>query len=181
MSLRRALLIAGLLGGLAGLTMGCLDASTFLNSNFMNSVLGAETVATVPGEAPGLLVSVENRTDRLASLTVSYRDSDSAVVTYTVELAPGNKSGQVLACPVSEITLGSVSDLSVSGAAVSLVSAGTVATVAGGPFTDVEAFGVLLRQDVNYSCGDALQFVVRSSSVSRSGYETIAFFRRASQ
>ena len=52
-------------------------------------------------------------------------------------------------------------------------------TAAAIPYIDVEAFGVLLREGVNYDCGDSLLFVVEPSGVTRSGYETIAYFRRA--
>lgn len=165
---------------------GCTAVTDFINPELLTSLTGGQIVNSLPDEAPGLLVSVENRTSRWAELTVSYRMADGGVETYTTSLNPGNKSGQMLVCPVEEITLGSVSDLDATGAVVALMQDTsdlevdeTTGRFIGLPLIEVEPFGVLLREGVNYDCGDSVLFVVRSSAQAPSGYETIAFFRRS--
>lgn len=171
---------------LAGLLPGCAALTDIISPDLLTTLTGGQFVNSLPDEAPGLLVSVENRTARWAEITVSYRDADGGVETYTTSLNPGNKSGQMLVCPVEEITLGSVTNLDTVGAVVALVQDTTGFEVdettgrfIGLPLIDVEPFGVLLREGVNYDCGDSILFVVRPSTATPSGYETIAFFRRS--
>lgn len=181
--MRRSQLLAAVAGVLlcGSLVGGCPLLGEFLNSDFSQTVRGTEQVAILPGEAPGLLVAIENQTSRWVEVVVSARYDEGAVDNYTTYLAEGDRSAQLLVCPVTEITLGSVSDLTQAGARVALVDelpeGATVDTV---PSIDVEPFGVLLKEGVNFDCGDSLEFVVRPSSRTRSGYETIVFFRRAS-
>jgi hypothetical protein len=47
------------------------------------------------------------------------------------------------------------------------------------PIVEVEAFGTLLRDEVNYVCGDEVTFAVGLSSATASGYQVIAFIRRS--
>jgi hypothetical protein len=137
-----------------------------------------DEVASLPNEAPGLLVSVENRTDRLAQMVVSYRDNLDAIDQFSVTLRPGDKSSQLLICPITEVTLGSVADLDRTGAVVALAPdlTGPIVNL---PVLEVEPFGALLLEGVNYNCGDGLEFILRPSSTNRSGYETVALLRRS--
>lgn len=164
------------------LATGCFTASDFINPDFLQATGVAASVANLPDEAPGLLVTVENQTDRAAAMDVSYRESDGNVVNYSVSLNSGDKSARMVVCPVQEITLGNVADLTKPGARIALVPNAQGSQLLDAPtipYVDVEAFGVLLREGINYDCGDSLMFVVRPSRVTRSGYETIAFFRRS--
>ncbi len=94
--------------------------------------------------------------------------------TYTTTLGPGDKSGRLLSCPVQELTLGDLSDLQSAGAQIFLSTPTGTGTV---PFIDVDPFGVKLRDQVNYTCGDAVTFAVQASTASRSGYQVVAYFR----
>lgn len=169
----------------AGLTLtavfaGCGSPLGLLNPNF-GSVLGlsGEQVATLPGDAPGLLVSVENRTGRWIDIVVSYRDRDDNATAYTTLVGPWDKGAQMLVCPVREITLGDVSDLEAAGVVVYLMDEmDEVEDPTQVPYVEVDPFGTLLREGVNYDCGDELLFVVQPSSDTRSGYRTFAFIRR---
>jgi len=181
MSLRGVWAVATLL---AGLGAGCVSPAEFVNPEFLTALGYSPSVRTVPAEAPGLLVSVENRTGRWAAVTVSYRGGDGAIETYTTRLPAGSRSGQMLLCPVSEITLGSVADLTQAGVIIGL--SGDVADVQdidglpiNTPYVVVEPFGVLLREEVNYDCGDELVFVVEASGQTRSGFQTRALIRRS--
>jgi hypothetical protein len=106
------------------------------------------------------------------------------VKNYTVMLQAQQHNAQLLVCPVTEITLGDVTNLSQSGAwvvlqdvqAAALDQAGAPVNV---PFVDVEPFGVLLRETVNYECGDELQFLVQPSGATRSGFGTEVLIRRS--
>ncbi|MEW6251540.1 MAG: hypothetical protein AB1716_12905 [Planctomycetota bacterium] len=166
----------GLMLALTG--CGVLDISNLFNPDF----LAAQTnsVSALPAEAPGLLVWVENRTDRWVQMVVSYRDAAAAVQNYTTALAPVEKSGQMLTCPVEELTMGDLSNLQQPGVQVFLtVPAAGGLNIENAPYIDVDPFGVLLREGVNYDCGDAVTFTVQPSSASSSGYQIIAYIRRA--
>lgn len=164
---------------LAVVAAGCSPAD-YLNPDFLN-VLGTRSGALLPGDAPGLIVYVENRTTRDAELVVSYRDADDGIRTYTTFVQAGQRSGQLLVCPIREITLGSVTDLNTVGARVALVDGSVGGVLANVPFIEVEAFGSLLRDEINYECGDAITFVVQPSAQTRTGFVTAAFIRRAAQ
>jgi hypothetical protein len=169
---------------LAAALCGCslLNLDTFLNPELLTSLGLGEKVATLPGDAPGLLVATANRTSRPCHVFVSYRDPNDNVQTYTANLAAGDETAQMLVCPVQEITLGDVSNLQTAAARVYLV-AGTVTdatTLASAPYIEVDAFGVLLREEVNYNCGDGLTFTIEESALTRSGYQAFAYIRPAS-
>lgn len=154
----------------------CVQATDFFNTDFLSGLSGRN--ATLPGEAPGLLVAVENRTTRPAEVIVSYRDGDDAVTNYTTFVSPQDKNQQLLLCPITEITVGSVANLEASGAIVSLVPDATTA-LDQLPYIEVDAFGSILREAVNFDCGDEVLFVLDESTRTSSGYEIIAFIRRA--
>jgi len=181
MSLRGMWAMATLL---AGLGAGCVSPAEFVSPEFLTALGYSPTVRTLPAEAPGLLVSVENRTGRWAVVAVSYRSGDGSIETYSTRLPAGSRSGQMLLCPVAEITLGSVADLTQPGAIVALSTDIFEIEEANGlptntPYVIVEPFGVLLREEVNYDCGDELVFVVEPSGQTRSGFQTRALIRRS--
>jgi hypothetical protein len=155
--------------------IGCTSVTELLNPQFLGTV-GSSNVASLPGEAPAVLVTVQNQTSKNVEVTISYRSEKDTVQTYTAAVAAGESTAQALICPILEITLGDVTDLTRSGAIVRLGN-GT----ADDPFVSVEAFGVLMKSGVNYNCGDALTFAVIPSSATTSGYQTIVYIRRAEQ
>jgi hypothetical protein len=162
------------------LVAGCGSVTNLFNEEFLAAFGRRVEVANLPGDAPGLLVSVGNLTNRWITTVISYRDGDDAVQSYTTTVGPGEKTGQMLVCPVQEITLGDVGGLQTSGARVYLVdSAGTAADLATAPYIDVEPFGTLLKEVVNYDCGDEVVFSVENSGLTSSGYQTYAYIRRA--
>lgn len=156
--------------------LGCQSGLGLLNPEFAELLRPGSSAKGIPGDDPAILVYVQNLTDRWALMTISYRTSADEVVQYTTSLNPGDKSGRVIVCPVTEITLGSVSDLSEVGVRVG-ARRGPLSTAdpLQEPFIEVEPFGILLVEDVNYSCGDALTFVVQPSDSSSSGFGTVAY------
>jgi hypothetical protein len=161
---------------------GAFQVTNLMNPDFLSSLGLGASVATLPGDAPGLLVTAQNSTDRSIAMAISYRDVNDKVQSYTASIAPGDKTAQMLVCPVKEITIGDVSNLSLSGARVFLVGSVTDPNAIGSaPYVEVEPFGVLLKEGVNYDCGDGLTFTVQASTQTRSGYQTIAYIRRSGQ
>ncbi len=159
---------------------GALSLTNVLNPDLLTSAGLGQKVATLPGEAPGLRVSVENRTGLWVQMVVAYRDNQDTVQNYTTTLAPGDSSSQMLVCPVSEITLGDLSNLRQSGALVYLTSAGSSGqNLAALPYVEVDPFGVLMRTGVNYDCGDEVRFAVQPSSVAQSGFQIFGYVRRS--
>ena len=133
--------------------------------------MGTQAV-TLPGDAPAILVEVEDQTQRNIEVLVSYLDADGLAKNYTVEVEPGQKTGQAIICPMSEITVGALGDLSSVGAIVRLGAGG-----AADPYIEVEPFGALLQEGINYECGDAITFSVVPSSATLSGYQIYASIR----
>jgi hypothetical protein len=168
------------LGILAGvLSLGCAQQQ-FLNEDLLSALGFGSQAAELPGDAPGLLVRVENRTNRWIRVQVGYRDGDDNVETFTTTVRPLDATGQLLVCPIAEITMGDVSNLQSSGARVYLGDNITSsAQLDSMPFIEVDPFGVLLQEAINYNCGDGIVFTVQASTDSQSGYQAFAFIRRA--
>lgn len=180
----RGKLTTGLSLALGAALLGCgaFQLTNFVNPDFLSALGLGTSVASLPGDAPGLLVSVENQTDRFIAITISYRDVNDDVQSYSSTIASGDKSSQLLTCPVQEITIGDVSNLNLSGARVYLVDTlSDPNAISSAPYIEVEAFGVLMKTSVNYDCGDGLIFTVQPSSLTSSGYQTIAYIRRSGQ
>ena len=171
--------MVAVLGGLGALSWsaGCSEALSLLNPEFLTALGAGEQVASVPGDAPALLVAVENRTNRLVRAWVSYRTEDSGVeqVGYLVET--GERTAQALICPIDEVTLGDVSDVTAIGAEIVLDNSAGQEAIA--PFIEVEPFGVVMKDGINYNCGDSITFVVQASGATRSGYQIFAFIERS--
>ena len=181
---RCRLLAAGVGLVLSVVLGGCIDLTQFtnaLNPEFLSAMGLGTDVTSLPGDAPGLLVEVENRTDRWARAVVAYRDGDDNVASFTTLVAPSDKTGQMLVCPVAEITLGDLSSPGQSGVLIYLIDdvGGSLDSLDSAPFIEVDPFGVLLQEGVNYDCGDGLVFTVEPSSAARSGYQTFAYVRRS--
>lgn len=178
---RRLLWGAGGALVLGALMSGCGNLTGIFNPDFLGSLTGGATVSTVPDDAPGIVVWIDNRTSRYARAVVSYRDIDNNVRNFNVILAPGDQTGRMLVCPVTEITLGDVADLKAPGAIIYLTDdLADNQDFADVPFVEVDPFGVLLREEVNYDCGDGLTFSVRETpGETRSGYRTRAEIQRA--
>jgi hypothetical protein len=47
------------------------------------------------------------------------------------------------------------------------------------PYIDVEPFGIVLQEGLNYECGDAITFSVQRSTETLSGYQIFAYIRSA--
>lgn len=162
-----------LLTGLPFLS-SCLTAGDLFNPAFLQALGGGERVANLPGEAPAIVLEVENGTQRVIEFRLTWRDVESRIQERTRSLGLDEKFSEALICPVEETTLGDVSDLDATGAIVRL-GTGT----ADDPFIEVEPFGVLLQEGINYDCGDSVTFTVLPSSATLSGYQIFAFIRRS--
>jgi hypothetical protein len=146
----------------------------FFDDEFLTALSMGSRAASMPGDAPAVLVEVENRTSRRVEAQLSWRTEDGEVHFEVFGLAAADKSTEVLICPVDEITLGDVGDLTQPGAFVRLGNGGS-----NDPFIEVEPFGVLLKDTANYNCGDSVTFTVQASSKTLSGYQIFAYIRRA--
>ncbi len=172
---QRSFYLSGAAAAVLSLALaGCAAVTSFLNPDFLTAAGLVDEAAGIPGEAPAILVEVENRTGRTVEVLLTWRDADGEVETLINTLAPGLKLGQALICPIDELTLGDISDLTATGAVVRL---GTGA--ADDPVVEVEPFGVRLQDGANYNCGDVITFAVTTSGATRSGYQIFAFIRRA--
>lgn len=159
---------------LGGALSGCASATAVFDQGFLNSLGLGFRSASLPGDAPALLVAVENRLGKPINVVVSYRDNESAVQNYFVNVQPSDKTARSLVCSISELTVGNVTNLDEPGASVTLGEGG-----ANDPFIEVEPFGILLREGSNYECGDAVTFTVLASGDTLSGYRVYAFVERA--
>jgi len=160
----------------ACLLAGCAAVGSLFNPEFLTALSGSSQAASLPGDAPALVVAVENATNRPAEALVSYRTTAEGVDSFWATVEPYSKTAQALACPVEEITLGLLSDPGEPGVYIRL-GGGTV----NDPYIEVEPFGVILKDGINYDCGDSLTFRVQPSGATRSGYQTYVYIRRASE
>ena len=159
---------------------GCPSPASLFNPAFLQTLGAGERVATLPGEAPAVVIEVENRTDRVLEFRATWRDVDSYIHEHTQVLGAGEKYSEALLCPIEEMTLGDVSDLDAAGAIIRIGdSSGEDDFVGFGPYIEVESFGVLLQEGINYDCGDSVTFAVLPSSATLSGYQVFAFIRRS--
>jgi len=185
MSFRKELILAGLVAlGICLAGCGTLLQSFYsiFNPDFLPELGIGTQAASLPGNAaPGLLVSVENRTGRPAEITVMYR-TGSQTEQFTTNVASHQKSGQMLICPIEEITVGDVSNPKLSGARVFLIDdVSDPNALAAAPFIEVDAFGQNLQEGVNYDCGDGVTFAIQDSAVSQSGFQIFAYIQRATE
>ena len=174
--IQRIVVCLGLAASLACLG-SCAGVTGLLNDEFLDalntSITGNSSVATLPGGAPALLLAIQNDTSNNVMVQVSYRTGADEVQTMTATVEPGQRSAQAVACPVTEMTVGELTDTSVSGAYVMLGNGGT-----NDPVITVEPFGVILQEGANYDCGDGITFSVVSSSQTASGYRVFAWVER---
>jgi len=152
----------------------CADPLQVFDDQFLTALDLGTRAASIPGDAPSVLVEVENRTSRRVEAQISWRTGDGEARFEVFGLSPDDKSTEVLICPVDEITLGDVGDLTQPGAFIRLGGGGV-----NDPYIEVEAFGILLKEGANYNCGDAVTFTVEGSSKTLSGYQILAYIRRA--
>lgn len=160
--------------GVCALPMGCGQALSIFDPAFLADLGVGSRAASLPGAAPAVLVEVENRTTRVIDVSLSWRIERDTVETLFFTIGPDEALGEVLFCPVDEVTLGDVGDLNALGAAVRLGGEGP-----NDPFVEVEPFGVLLKNGANYDCGDSITFTVQPSSATPSGYQIFALIQRA--
>lgn len=141
------------LAGVAGLVLAC--SCGCLNPTFVSQLSGGSTVPLAPGDTPFVHVLVINATEELIvdvqfGFTPEFQGFNSALVG---GILPGQQSGFLLACPVSQIGLGDPTDLGAP--AVTLTTA-----------EDVEinvppaAFPLVVRNGTDFSCGDTVVFTI---------------------
>lgn len=151
-----------------------LPAFSDVLSPNLADVLNAGAVASVPGDAPFLLVTFENRTTRRVSFSgEATANGTLEFVGFDLDPEGGGGGGSasvgsdIVVCPVTELTIGSINDLSQSGVFVFL---------GGGfdtdPIIQVEPLGILLVEGVQFNCGDEVRFIVDESTATASGFRT---------
>lgn len=165
------LFVAALLS--AGLG-GCGTPIDALNPEFLNLLGFGRRVATLPGEAPAVVVAVENRVSNIVETRLTWRDRDGQVQERINVLVPNAKHAEAVICPVEEVTLGQIADLRATGAIVRLGN-----QTENDPIVEIEPFGFLLQEGVNFDCGDSVLFRILSSRETKSGYRIFAYIQRA--
>jgi hypothetical protein len=145
----RAGCVVLLLAGLQLAVLGC-------NPVFLNQISGGGFAPLAPGDTPYVLTHVINSSsytiDVLLSLDVPALLGQPLTVSLT-GIEPGSERGDLEACPVNRIALGSITDQTETaisfttddGARVSIPSS---------------AFPFILESGVNYDCGDAVLFTI---------------------
>jgi len=152
----------------------CTDLLTpALNPQFLEAIGVVPSAASIPGEAPTLLVEFENRISQPIEFRLTWRSSEEEVKERIRALAPNEKYAEAIVCPILELTVGDVGDLTQVGVVVRLGN-GTVDD----PVLEVEPFGILLQEGVHYDCGDSITFSVQPSQRTLSGFQVFATIRR---
>ncbi len=172
----RPVITSSAVAALALSLCGCSFLQDFLNPTLFQSLGADQGAATIPGEAPAVLLEMENGTSRVVEFRLSWRDNDGQIQERTEILRAGAKFSESLFCPVEEMTLGDVGNLNAVGAIVRLGNGTT-----DDPFVEVEPFGVLLQEGSNYDCGDGVTFKVLPSAATLSGYQSFAFILRSGE
>lgn len=168
--------LAGLAAGLGygAMSAGCGPVLGLFNTEFLTAIGATGRAATLPGEAPAVVVGVENGVSNVIEFRLTWRDSEGRTQERTQVLEPGVRFAEAVICPMSEVTLGDVADLRATGAVVRLGNEG-----AADPVVEVEPFGFLLQEGENYDCGDRITFRVVASGATASGYRIFAFLQRS--
>lgn len=164
----RRIAILGCCLGLAVIG-GCAQAGSLFSPTFLQAFGVSQQAASLPGEAPALLVTVENKTSRHVEFLFSWRDSNDEVQSRNGGVDAGQPNGTMLVCPIKEVTLGDIGNLGATGAIV-LLGSGTAADA----FIEVEPFARLLEEGVHYDCGDEVKFTIEPSTATLSGYQIFA-------
>lgn len=167
----RALWIA-LAAGLA--SAGCGFSSQLFNAEFLNTIGFGGQAASLPGEAAAAIVGVENGVANVIEFRLTWRDANGRVQERIQTLEPGVKFAEAVICPMEEVTLGDVADLTSTGAVVRLGG-----QTSADPVIEVEPFGFLLQEGINYDCGDSVVFRVMTSGETASGYRIFAYLQRS--
>jgi hypothetical protein len=152
----------------------CIDPTSFLNPQFLAELGLREQSSFIPGEAPAILVVIDNKTDRQVEAQLSYRVGGATVRTEFRTLPPGTFTADAPLCPITELTLGDISNLEQPGAIIRLGGGS-----ADDAYLSVEPFGALLKEGINFDCGDAIRFTIQASSATASGYQIFAFIQRS--
>lgn len=159
------------------LGIGCTNfqVANLLNPNFLAEVTDTTSPASLPGQARSILVTFESRLNNPTQFTISYRTLNNEIpAPFSGSITPNSQLATAIACPILEITCGDITDLSAGG-----VFVGLAGQTDNDPFIAVEPFGILLREGVNYECGDGVTFVVLESQATASGYRVLAFVEEA--
>lgn len=160
------------------LGLGCTNfaLTDLLSPTLVAELSNTASPASLPGTAQTVLVTFENRLDNPCRFEISYRTvNDQIPPPIMVTLGNDVQFAQAIACPVLEITVGDITDISEPG-----VFVGLAGQTDNDPFIAVEPFGVLLREGINYECGDGITFVLLESQATASGFRILAFIESAS-
>ncbi|MEP0846177.1 MAG: hypothetical protein HRF50_05055 [Phycisphaerae bacterium] len=153
---------------------GCGFSAQLFNAEFLNTIGFGGQAASLPGEAAAAIVGVENGVANVVEFRLTWRDANGRVQERIQTLDPGVKFAEAVICPMEEVTLGDVADLTATGAVVRLGG-----QTSADPVVEVEPFGFLLQEGINYDCGDSVVFRVMSSGETASGYRIFAYLQRS--
>ena len=153
---------------------GCTSAVSLFNPDFVQALGLSSRAASLPGEAPSIVLGVRNETSRTVEFLLTWRNGDGDVFQSSPVVGTGQEVLLSEFCPITEITLGDVSNLSATGAVVRLGDGAL-----DDAFIEVEPFGILLQSGIHYDCGDRIVFSVRTSAATLTGFRVFAEVQRS--
>ena len=88
------------------LTSGCgLATGEFLNPEFLASLGFTGGAATLPGEAPAVVIELENRAGRVIEGQLTWRNADGTVDERILVVPVDSKVSEAVICPVEGTSL----------------------------------------------------------------------------
>ncbi|MCG3125707.1 MAG: hypothetical protein CHACPFDD_00533 [Phycisphaerae bacterium] len=159
------------LAALAGIAMlgsaGCLVGADLINRDLLLQ-LGFDPNTIQPPSGSVVVVFV-NDTNRQAEFQFYQADDATSlaagVKTIQAAVPPGSTSNEVLRCPTTLVSLGQIDAAFAANQVGALVFTDTTTNAAG---TAVNYLGSPLREGLDYSCGDLIEFrLVRDANAAQ--------------
>jgi len=143
---------------------GCNLVSQSLNPQFME-VLGTPFAPIAPGTAPFVLIRNINMTDQRVLFNFEWIPAGTlASANFGFNVSAGLDGGVLVTCPVSQMTLGDLDNPTATGALVIFDD---------NTRQEIPPLGRILREGIDYFCGDVVIFAAVRDTSTVGGYSTI--------
>ncbi len=148
-----------------GTVLGCNNMGTdSLNPQFME-VLGTPYAPVAPGTAPFVVIRVLNMTDHQVIFYISIEPANGEPIQpITANVNSGFDGGMALSCPIPRITLGDVTNRDATGALIVFDE---------NTRQEIPALSKILRDGIDYFCGDLIVFAAIKDNSTVGGYSLI--------
>lgn len=144
--------------------LGCTNiVSSSLNPQFLE-VLGTPYAPVAPGTAPFVVARVLNMTDHRVLFFVSFEPTSQEPGTFTFNVDADTDSGLVFSCPTHRLTLGDITNRDATGALIIFDD---------NTRQEIPALRKILRNGIDYFCGDLIVFAAIKDSSTVGGYSLI--------